>query len=62
MGGQIAGSSRDINRQTTSTDFNCYLAGLGEEVKGIDTLQEERGNSVRKEPELGIEPVTFPLV
>lgn len=58
--GQIAGSSRDVNNQATSTDLNRYLAGLGEEVNGIDG--EEHGNSVRKEPELGIEPVTFLLV
>lgn len=31
-----AGSSRDVNKQATSTDMNLYWAGLGEEVKGID--------------------------
>lgn len=34
--GQIAGSSRDVNKQATSTDINLYLAVVGEEVKGID--------------------------
>lgn len=34
--GQIVGSSRAVNKQATSTDINLYLAGLGEEVKGID--------------------------
>lgn len=32
--GQIAGSSRDVNKQATSTDMNLCLAGQGAEVIG----------------------------
>lgn len=42
--GQTAGSSRDVNKQATSTDINLRLACLEEEVKGIDGEAPYRKN------------------